>query len=72
MTTITDFSKANKHKGSSRTFWNVERNGVPFGQIWTWKVPADEVHPYHAKTADDASYGEFETLVDAQLFMTKL
>ena len=28
---------------------NVDRDGVPFGQIWTFRDTASEWHPWHAK-----------------------
>ena len=28
---------------------NVEKDGKPFGQLWTWKDTEDTFHPWHAK-----------------------
>lgn len=49
------------------TRWNVAVNGVPFGQIWTFKNRG-EVHPFHAKTLA-GEYGAFDTYAAAETFM---
>jgi len=63
----TSFSKMIKNNGSSMRTWNVDRDGKPFGQIWTF-VSRGEEHPFHAKTLD----GKYQThgrLVDAKTYM---
>jgi len=67
MTTITDFTKAKKDAGSNRVYFNASRNGVPFGQIWTWEAK-DESHPFHA-LALHGPYGTFDSLADAMFFL---
>jgi len=37
-------------KGSTRVVYNVDLNGVPFGQIWTYKFPGEK-HVWHAAKA---------------------
>lgn len=36
-------------KGSSQRTINVDLNGVPFGQLWTFRNTKDTWHPWHAK-----------------------
>lgn len=55
-------------KGGSQISWNVDLNGVPFGQIWTFKAFPGEVHCYHAKTLAGA-YADFATYKAAETFM---
>lgn len=38
-----------KNKGSNMITFNVDLNGVPFGQIWTFKAKGER-HGYHVKT----------------------
>lgn len=40
------FIAQEQRKGSSRIVYNVNVNGRPFGQVWTFKVPG-ETHPWH-------------------------
>lgn len=62
----TTFTKE-KARGTNRTAWNVDRNGEPFGQIWTFKAQG-EAHPFHAKTLS-GEYEKFPTLADAKAYM---
>lgn len=64
----TTITKKTKVKGGNMIQWNVERDGVPFGAIWTFKA-AGEVHPFHAKTLA-GNYQVFGTLEEAKDFMT--
>lgn len=57
-------TKKAKVKGSNRIAYDVDLNGVPFGQIWTFKA-AGEVHPFHVKTLAGA-YGTFKTYAEAE------
>ena len=44
------FTKINPSHGSNVLKINVDRAGVPFGQIWTiFRDCPGEVHPWHAK-----------------------
>lgn len=38
-----------KRPGTTQMVVNVERDGQPFGQLWTWPTTATETHPWHAK-----------------------
>lgn len=53
--------------GSKMVRWNVDKNGEPFGQIWTFKVRGEQ-HPFHAKTLDGA-YKCFANYEGAEEFM---
>lgn len=55
------------YKGSNRIAYNVDRNGVPFGQIWTFKA-SGEVHPFHVKTLAGA-YAYFPKYDEAERFI---
>lgn len=48
--TATKFAPAKTCKDSGRISINVDRNGRPFGQLWTYRNTAEEFHPWHAKT----------------------
>lgn len=56
-----------KNKGSNAVEYNVDKNGVPFGKVWTFKARG-EVHPFHAKTLAGA-YANFPTYDEAETFM---
>lgn len=53
-----------KAKGSNMTTWNIDLNGKPFGQIWTYKAKG-EVHPFHVKTLN-GYYASFNTYALAE------
>jgi hypothetical protein len=53
-----------KHKGSNQVAFNVDLDGRPFGQIWTFKANG-EWHPYHVSTLS-GFYGEATTYDDAE------
>lgn len=53
-----------KHSGSNAINFNVDLNGVPFGQIWTFKAKG-EWHPYHVKTLA-GYYATFNTYKAAE------
>lgn len=66
--TVTEITITKRsYKGSNRTEWNVDKNGVPFGQIWTFKGEGEE-HPFHAKTLAGA-YEWFHTYKAAETFI---
>ena len=50
-----------QYRGSNRTDWNVDLEGRPFGQIWTYKARGER-HPYHARALD----GRYETATSYQ------
>jgi len=50
-------TKQPKLKGSNRVVYNVDLNGVPFGQIWTYKT-AGEKHVWHAAQSNGNLVGE--------------
>jgi hypothetical protein len=59
------------YKGSNRISFNVDFNGRPFGQIWTFKA-SDEIHPFHVKTLDGfyataKTYPEAERLIRGEM-----
>lgn len=54
----TTFQTATKNAGSKQTTINVDRDGKPFGQLWTF-TNKGEVHGWHAKTLDGA-YAYFD------------
>lgn len=54
-------------KGSNRIAYNVDLNGRPFGQIFTFKARG-EVHPFTVVTLAGAS-GQFKTYAEAERFI---
>ena len=48
MTQYTFHPKATKPGGSQITI-NVDKDGEPFGQLWTFKKKPGYYHPWHAK-----------------------
>ena len=48
MTEIT-ITKRRAVKGSTAITWDIDRNGRPYGQIWTFKAKGEQ-HPHHVKT----------------------
>lgn len=63
------FTKQATAHGSNMTQWNVDRDGNPFGQIWTFRAPG-EVHPYHVKPLDGV-HETFRTIDQAKRYMEK-
>ncbi len=61
------FHAPTRAKGSPMIVHNVEVDGKPFGQIWTFKARG-EVHPFHAKTLAGA-YQTFATIDAAREFV---
>lgn len=55
-----------KHKGSPRINWNYDLNGVPFGQVFTYKV-AGEVHMFTAVMSNGFYCGSHDTLAEADV-----
>lgn len=47
--------------GSSQRVIDVERNGEPFGQLWTFRNSRTTWHPWHAKPL----HGEHKTFWNA-------
>jgi hypothetical protein len=41
-----------KGQRSSQVTVNVELNGAPFGQLWTWPNTRTEFHLWHSKPLD--------------------
>lgn len=35
--------------GALKIEWNVQKNGNPFGKMWTWEAE-DEEHPVHVQS----------------------
>lgn len=64
-------TKVNPAKGGSQIRWNVELDGKPFGQIWTFKKKAGFKFMFHAKSLA-GEYGEFETYAEAERFIRGL
>lgn len=56
-----------RNPGSKMVAWNVDRKGVPFGKIWSFKARG-EVHPFHAKPLT-ADYASFATYAEAENYM---
>jgi len=54
----------NKRKGSPRIDWNYDLNGVPFGQVFTYKV-VGEVHMFTAVMRNGFYCGSHDTLAEA-------
>ena len=65
---MTTFIKVAKKPGSSQQTINVERNGEPFGQMWTWPNTATERHPWHALPLN-GNHETFDTLKQAKTYM---
>lgn len=57
----------NVAKGSNRIAYNVDLNGRPFGQIWTFKAN-NEKHGYHVKTLAGV-YKLYSTYDEAEHFI---
>ena len=55
------------NRDPSQTNWDVARNGLYFGQIWTSRTP-DGRHPFHAKIMC-GTYDTFPTLAEAKRYM---
>lgn len=60
-----------KVSGSNMIAFNVDLNGVPFGQIYTFKAKG-EVHPYHVKTlagfyATATNYNAAERIIRGEM-----
>jgi len=64
----TTFIKAVKRPGLTQKTINVERNGKPFGQLWTWPNTKTEKHPWHAKPLN-GKHETFGTLREAKNHM---
>lgn len=66
------FTKAPKVAGSKIKALNVEVDGKPFGQIWTFTKTKGEFHPWHAKPLNGehrAFYAKDGGLQAAQRYM---
>lgn len=37
------------YSDSFRMAINIEKDGEPFGQLWTWKDTKSEKHPWHVR-----------------------
>lgn len=57
-----------KRKGSNMIVRNVDVDGKPFGQIWTFKARG-ETHGFHAKVAATEAYRLCDTLEAAVNFI---
>ena len=66
MTTNTTIHRTKRLPGSTQRVWTVDRNGLPFGQIW--KFVDDIAGTYHAKTLE-GNHQMFNTLEEAKDFM---
>lgn len=68
-----EFIKVKPFAGSAMTnVYNVNRNGQPFGQVWTFKNTRTEVHPYHAVlAADPATHQTFSNIKAAKDWMVE-
>ena len=62
---MTTFQTAKKNAGSNSSIINVDRDGKPFGQVWTFTTKG-EVHGFHAKTLAGA-YKYFDYTPDGTL-----
>ena len=47
--------------------YRIERNGLPFGILWTYSAPA-EYHGWHVKLINH-DYAHFDTLAKAQTWI---
>lgn len=56
-----------RNKGSNAIEFNFDKNGAPFGKVWTFKGKG-EIHPYHAKTLA-GDYAPFATYEQAESYM---
>jgi hypothetical protein len=65
------FSKSIKVRGSNQVRVNVDRNGQPYGQIWTFRNTATEKHVWHFKTLSGL-YQTFQHLRQAKAFAEHL
>ncbi len=66
----TTFHKPIKKTGSNMKTWNVDRDGQPFGQIWTF-FGVGETHFFHAKTLN-GTHQTFKYLRDAKDYMERV
>lgn len=63
------FTKNKTISGSDVVAWNVDKDGVPFGQIWTYKAKSGYTFRYHAKLVTQLYLGDFDNLKDAKKAM---
>lgn len=49
-------TRQSKIKGSNRIVYNYDLDGVPFGQVWTYKT-IGEVHKWHVAKANGEYIG---------------
>lgn len=64
---MTTFTRVPKKPGSTQQTINVERNGEPFGQLWTWPNTRTERHPWHVKLLE-GNHRTFDTLAKAKAY----
>jgi hypothetical protein len=55
---------------STRIAWNIDRNGYPYAQIWTFEN-VNEFHVYHLKTLSGL-YKTFSSFEKAEEFVIHL
>ena len=56
------FTKVRRNIGSSCTQVNVDKDGRPFGALWTFRNTKTEWHPWHAQALN----GEHRTFPEYQ------
>lgn len=54
--------------GENALVWNIDRNGHPFGQIWTFPKAKGFVFNFHAKPLA-GEYQSFKTFTEAKNYM---
>ena len=64
----TTFYKVPKVRGGEQITINVERDGLPFGQLWTFPNKVGFTHPWHAKPLN-GEHRTFATKKAAKNFM---
>jgi hypothetical protein len=59
-------TKAPKVSGSNAIRWNVDLDGRPFGQIWTFKNTKTDTHRFHVATLGRPPLPSFATYAEAE------
>lgn len=63
--------KFTEKAGSEALVWNVDKNGNPFGQIWTFPKAKGFVFNYHAKPLA-GEYQAFKSFAEAKAYMEEV
>lgn len=65
-----EFITMKRNKGSNQITINLELDGKPYGQIWTFRNTNTEQHPWHVKLLS-GEYKNFPTMSEAKQFAAR-